>query len=139
MVVPYSSINSYMHSYLQAAKAKASQMASQCSITPCTDCLENYAYASPIQAMDSKQATVMWASQKQSYVYGECMLHINMCISSISSFLFSWQTGYSHVSSPICMCSTIRTRYKHTDSTYVTALFTMRDEFLRAVRLILIF
>jgi hypothetical protein len=62
----------YNKTYLQAAQKKASLMASTCAIVPCKACPENYAYSPGTVAFDAKQATVMWAAQKQSYVYGEC-------------------------------------------------------------------
>ncbi len=40
-------------------------------LTICKDCAENFAYAPASAVFDAKQATVTWASQKISYVFGE--------------------------------------------------------------------
>jgi hypothetical protein len=66
----YTYLTCTKHESAQSAQAKATLMSSRCMLTPCQDCLSNLAYAPASTTFSAKQATVTWASQKQSYIFG---------------------------------------------------------------------
>jgi hypothetical protein len=69
-IMAYRQLTCTKHAFAQSAQAKAILMSSRCMLTPCQDCLSNVAYAPESTTFSAKQATVTWATQKQSYIFG---------------------------------------------------------------------